>query len=122
MGEYYSGYIKSTFYGFNKDNIYKLDNGSYWIQPEYEYEYMYEFQPEVTILESDGDYYLMVSDKKVRVEPLYDVIESRIDGDFNGWDKDKVYKLENGDVWQQSSYHYEYKYAYNPEVIIYCHN
>ena len=122
MNVIYSGHISGSFSGFNQGNIFKLDNGTYWIQSEYEYDYMNEYDPDAVVLESCGKYYLLVCDKKVEVEQLYNVIESRIDGDFEGWDEDKAYKLENGDVWQQSTYHYEYKYAYNPEALIYSHN
>lgn len=48
-----------------------------------------------------------------------DVIESHIDGQFEGWDGETIFKLENGQIWQQSSYAYTYHYAYRPEVIIY---
>lgn len=47
------------------------------------------------------------------------VIESRIDGEFEGWDGDTVFKLENGQIWQQVSYDYEYEYAYRPKVLVY---
>lgn len=47
------------------------------------------------------------------------VIESRIDGDFEGWDGDTIFKLENDQIWQQSSYAYTYHYAYRPKVLIY---
>ncbi|OGP03826.1 MAG: hypothetical protein A2Z93_13355 [Curvibacter sp. GWA2_64_110] len=46
-------------------------------------------------------------------------MESQIDGDFEGWDGDTVVKLTNGQIWQQSEYHYEYHYAFMPEVLIY---
>lgn len=48
-----------------------------------------------------------------------DVIESRIDGEFKGWDGDTIFKLANGQIWQQASYDYTYHYAYRPEVIIF---
>ena len=53
-----------------------------------------------------------------------DVIESRIDGTFEGWDGETVFKLVNGQIWQQSSYAYtyHYHYAYRPEVLIYKTN
>lgn len=35
-----------------------------------------------------------------------DVIESRIEGEFEGWDGDTIFELENGQIWQQSSYAY----------------
>src|SRR5580704_10697453 len=46
-------------------------------------------------------------------------IETRIDGDFEGWEDETTYKLRNGQIWQQASYHYHYHYAYAPEVTIY---
>lgn len=49
----------------------------------------------------------------------YENVESEIDGEFEGWDGDTVFQLENGQVWQQSSYDYLYHYAYNPNVFIY---
>jgi hypothetical protein len=47
------------------------------------------------------------------------VIESQIDGDFEGWEGETIFKLTNGQIWQQASYDYAYNYAYMPEVIIY---
>jgi hypothetical protein len=46
-------------------------------------------------------------------------IETQIDGDFEGWEGETIYKLRNGQIWQQASYHYHYHYAYAPEVTIY---
>lgn len=46
-------------------------------------------------------------------------IETQIDGDFKGWEGETIYKLQNGQIWQQASYHYHYHYAYAPEVTIY---
>jgi hypothetical protein len=46
-------------------------------------------------------------------------IESRISGTFTGWEGETVFKLQNGQIWQQSSYAYHYHYAYSPEVTIY---
>lgn len=47
-----------------------------------------------------------------------DVIESSIDGDFEGWVGDTIFKLTNGQIWEQVSYGYEYHYAFMPEVTI----
>lgn len=46
-------------------------------------------------------------------------IESNIEGDFSGWNSEAIYKLDNGQIWQQASYHYHYHYAYHPKVVIY---
>ena len=47
-----------------------------------------------------------------------DLIESYISGDFEGWEGETVFILNNGQIWQQSSYSYRYHYAYRPKVII----
>jgi hypothetical protein len=47
------------------------------------------------------------------------VIESKIDGDFEGWEGDTIFKLQNGQIWQQDSYAYKYSYKYSPKVLIY---
>ena len=47
------------------------------------------------------------------------VIESRINGDFDDWEGGTVVKLINGQIWEQTEYHYEYHYAYMPSVLIY---
>lgn len=46
-------------------------------------------------------------------------VESQIVGDFEGWDGDTIFKLMNGEVWQQSSYDYIYHYDYNPIIKIF---
>jgi hypothetical protein len=48
-----------------------------------------------------------------------DAIESEISGDFHGWDGETIFKLTNGQIWQQAEYGYEYEYAFQPEVTIY---
>ena len=46
------------------------------------------------------------------------VIESEIDGEFHGWSGETIFKLTNGQIWQQSEYDYEYEYEYRPKVTI----
>jgi hypothetical protein len=52
----------------------------------------------------------------------YNYIESQIDGDFNGWEGETVYKLTNGQVWQQAEYTYTYSYSFMPKIIIFMKN
>ena len=47
------------------------------------------------------------------------VIETQVDGEFNGWEGETIVKLMNGQIWQQTEYHYHYHYAYMPKVLIY---
>ena len=46
-------------------------------------------------------------------------IESEIDGEFEGWNGETIFKLSNGQIWQQDEYDYEYEYAYRPDVLIF---
>ncbi len=46
-------------------------------------------------------------------------IESQIDRDFEGWSGETIFKLTNGQIWQQSEYDYEYEYAYRPKAVIF---
>ncbi|MHB9023966.1 MAG: hypothetical protein ACYC7E_07275 [Armatimonadota bacterium] len=50
--------------------------------------------------------------------PSSAVITSVIDGDFEGWEGETVFKLENGHIWQQADYDYYYTYSYRPKVTI----
>jgi hypothetical protein len=49
------------------------------------------------------------------------VIESYIEREFEGWSGDTLFKLDNGQIWQQDSYAYAYTYhyAYHPKMMIY---
>ena len=51
--------------------------------------------------------------------PASGVVETQIDGEFTGWSGDTVWKMTNGQVWQQAEYAYHYHYAYSPRVLIY---
>lgn len=61
---------------------------------------------------------LLVSARK-RSGECDPAIETKVDGEFEGWKGETIYKLMNGQIWQQASYHYHYHYAYAPDVTIY---
>jgi hypothetical protein len=46
-------------------------------------------------------------------------IETSIDGEINGWEGETIFKLANGQIWQQAEYDYNYFYDYSPDVTIY---
>jgi hypothetical protein len=46
------------------------------------------------------------------------IVESRIDGDFDGWEGQTTFKLENGQVWQQARPSARYHFATAPKVVI----
>ena len=47
------------------------------------------------------------------------VVETTISGAFSGWSGDTIWKMDNGQIWQQSEYSYTYHYAYRPSVLIF---
>lgn len=114
----YSGKIDSDFEGFDDNQIFKMSNGTYWVQAHYKYWYHYAYRPNAVIYEENGQYILSVADHSIPVRRIFDVIESRIDGKFEGWKGNSIYKLYNGQKWQQVQYKYEYKYAYCPNAVI----
>jgi hypothetical protein len=116
----------------NNGEIFKLADGSLW-EVKYEYEYLYEYYPDVIICPSRGK--LAIKGKTLNVErvggrksepapqtrqaPSAEVIESQIEGEFSGWDGETIFKLTNGQIWQQAAYAYTYSYKYRPKVLIF---
>ncbi len=45
-------------------------------------------------------------------------VTSRIEGEFTGTEDETVFRLDNGQVWQQIGYRYRYRYRYRPQVTI----
>lgn len=46
-------------------------------------------------------------------------VESTISGEIEGWDGETIFKLDNGQIWQQAAYDYTYFYEYRPGITIY---
>ncbi len=113
--------IDGDFTGFDDEVLFKLMDGTYWVQDEFRYWYYYSYCPLILILQKNNRFYLQVDGQSeiVPVRQIYDVIESSIKGEFKGWDGKTTYELMNGQVWKQSEYKYEYVYAHMPEVLIY---
>lgn len=115
----YDGRIDGEFGGFDDEALYKMGNGTYWIQAQHLHWYHYAYCPEAVISEERGNHILTVAGQTVLVRRVTDIVESRIAGEFKGWDGKISYGLENGQVWQQRTYKYQYKYAYMPVAIVY---
>jgi hypothetical protein len=125
-GCYKSSIMSPAPFMGNNGEIFKLFDGSFW-EVKYEYEYLYEYYPDVIMCPENEK--LIIAGKTLNVKSLSgnsdanasssDIIESQIDGDFNGWNGETIFKLTNGQIWQQSSYAYTYSYSFMPKVIIY---
>ena len=53
------------------------------------------------------------------VTPETTSYESKVRDTFGGWDGDTIVELDNGQIWKQQEYYYEYIYAYRPTVVVY---
>ena len=115
----------SPFMG-NNGEIFKLSDGTIW-EVKYAYEYLYEYYPNVIICPSRGK--LIIKGKNIDIAQVSGggarssggagLIESQIEGEFTGWSGDTIFKLTNGQIWQQASYSYTYSYKYRPSVMIF---
>lgn len=115
------GYIVGDFEGWDGETLFEMSDGTFWIQAVYSYVYHYAYNPDAMVIQRGSTYYLRVEDieELLPVLAVDKVLKSRIDGDFEGFEGDTVYKLTNGTVWQQVDGRYKYKYAYSPRVLVY---
>jgi len=100
----------------NGDEIIQLDDGSYWKQVGYQYLYLYEYYPSVTICPRSG--VLLLDDHEftvVAVECRTDFMQEPTPFMGNGGE---LIRLGDGTIWKDSSYLYLYLYEYNPSVVI----
>ena len=116
-----SSAIDGLFTGFCPQSLFRLQDGSYWIQVDSKMFITHSLEPEVTIDALDDGYFLKVQgvEKMVQVEQLHDVIESQIRGKFSGWSGRTAYTLTNGQTWQQTKLHNKHAAKYMPQVVIY---
>jgi len=113
--------INGAFNGWSGETVFELCNGEVWIQSGFGFWFHFAFRPNVLIVDTGGAHEMFVDgeSESVLVRRVTDFTRTCIDGDFEGWSGDTVFVLCNGQVWQQSSYDYWYRYAYRPEVLIY---
>jgi hypothetical protein len=90
--------IDGDFEGFDDEVLFKLMDGTYWIQDEYKYWYHYAYCPEAVILKKGDRFYIQVNRQRetVPVRQVHNVIRSKINGEFKGWEEETVYELVNG--------------------------
>jgi len=127
--------ISGTISGTVKTgHIFKRVSGNFYQIVEAYIDVVVEVMPEVIIL-TDGNLYMLIikgfrdppvcrkldSEKEPASAPTpssVDFVESKIDGEFNGYEDGKIYKLINGQIWEQVSARYRCKYRYMPSVMV----
>ena len=81
-----------------------------------EYNYFYEYMPEVR---TDQREVITIGDERVEAIIVDGrVIETRISDDFDGCDYDKRYELDNGLIFLCNSYSYSYSYRPKVKIVI----
>lgn len=63
----YKGNIESDFEGFNENAIFKMTDGTYWLQSQYVYWYHYAYMPTAVIIQENGRTILTVRYSLMRV-------------------------------------------------------
>ena len=109
----------------NDGEIAKLADGSLW-EVKYSYEYLYQYYPSIVICPGKGK--LVINDKTLNVVKVgrssgkqsgSAVIESTIANKFDGLNSGNIYRLANGQIWEQiEAWTWAWSWA-NPNVIIY---
>ena len=114
----------SPFMG-NHGEMFKLSDGTIW-QVQHEYEYMYEYYPSVIICPSKN--IVLIGKTKLSIKAMgggtgspnqSGVIESYIVSDFSGLKLGNIYKLSNGQIWEQSEAWMWMWMWVRPKVMIY---
>jgi hypothetical protein len=105
--------VEDTFDGCDYGKLYALAGGG--ILECLEYQYFYDYRPRVI---ASGREVIIIGDNRVNaVLHNGSVHQTYISGEFNGCDFDKVYSMDNGLLFQCSTY--SYTYSYRPEVKIF---
>jgi hypothetical protein len=113
--------LDGTFKGFNAHTLFPLTNGKYWLQTSIKYWNTEAFNPSIKIYYYQNQHYLIKdgSENFVEVSTIDDVVKSTFKNDFNGWEGQTVFKLDNGEVWEQDEYESYSNNSYQHEALIY---
>ena len=113
--------IAGLFNGFAPNALFKLTDGTFWVQCDTRYDRHDAENPAVELLALDDGHFMKVDgmDNMVLVQQVEGVIESQVFGRFNGWTGKTVVKLTNGQMWQQAQFIRKYAVKYMPPVLIY---
>jgi hypothetical protein len=120
-GDVIESRIDGEFEGWTGETVYALLNGQYWQQAVYSYRYHFAYSPAVRILEENRRYLMYVDgiDDSVEVRLIDAVADSPIVSDFDGWDGETLFELQNGQIWQQSGPGVAVHVFVRPRAILY---
>ena len=112
--------IAGEFTGYAHGNIFRFDNGLVCQQVTSRYAYLYAYRPAARLIQQHGRLLLEVEGmgEAVQVVRVSKLEEGVIVNDFRGFTGDSLFHFDNGHVWQQAEYKYNYHYAYRPDAVI----
>ncbi|MFA7256199.1 MAG: hypothetical protein WC047_01305 [Kiritimatiellales bacterium] len=112
--------VDRWFYGFSKDRIIHLQDGSWWKQTSSEISTSTRFGPEVLIWnENDIDYLEMPDEgRRIEAEPLTVAFESTVTNTFTGLHYGNLYRLDGAGDWLQFSFKTVSTNVSNPSVML----
>ena len=113
--------IDGEFNGFNNGAVFKLSNGQVWQQRRYKYMYRYAYRPNVRLYREGVK--CMLEIKLSGCEPIevikVDVLQDDyIVSNFKGFFQNARFEFQNGSVWEQAEYKYNYHYAHRPHALV----
>lgn len=113
--------IVSDFSGFSSGNVFELSNGDLWEQEDYTTEYSYKTRPDIKIVKdgSDDKLYVEGMKKLVKIKKLDIITKSSISSEFKGFQMGNVYKLSNGQNWEQWDATIQISIKIMPRVVIF---
>ncbi len=105
--------IEDEFDGCERDKVYSLTNGQFFVCEEYQY--FYEYRPRVIAVDNKV---VVVGDEEVSGRIVNGAIyNTQVDGDWEGCDFDS-HKLTNGWILKCNTYFYEYAFMPSVEIIV----
>ncbi len=121
--------IDGWFRGWNNKRVFALANGQFWQQTSLDSSIETLYRPDVVITNwlLSGHWRMTVSGAAtpptyVEVRQRTGVTRTSIDGWFYGFGHNKIFHLQNGGWWRQSSLDRSAYAANNPEILIWDDN
>ena len=122
--------------GIQRGKILEMSSGSIYKVSGLSLQLVLEIMPDATVLQNGREYKLIIKgfDEPLICEQIkpprhlapkrgaidtQGVVESYIEGEFEGWDGDTIVQLVNGQIWEQAAFKYHYSYRYQPKVTIF---
>jgi hypothetical protein len=120
--------VTNNFTGLYSGNLYQLADGTSWVQispdnspasvsPDTVWRWMENGVQKMRFLDRDR-IVIGTCTVKAAVAPSDTTIYSTIDGYFRGWQNKRIFALENGQFWQQTSTDNSPQTLYSPAVTI----